>query len=53
MEYGKGGSVAGAVLLPATGDNSLLFILAVSLIALGVGVMVTSMLIARKSRVSE
>ena len=55
MGYGPGTPVvlSGVVSLPLTGNNPLLFTIAVSLIALGVGVMVASMLIARKSRVSE
>ena len=57
MEYGKGATpvVLGSTvaMLPETGSNSMLFILAASLIVLGVGVMLTSVLAARKARVSE
>lgn len=52
MTYGKGGvpGVAGVALLPNTSDNTLLFALAISLIAVGVVVMAASMLVARKSQ---
>ncbi|HMH70445.1 MAG TPA: hypothetical protein VK502_03520 [Candidatus Saccharimonadales bacterium] len=52
MNYGKGAapSVAGVALLPFTGDNGILFIIAASLIALGVAVFVVSLVLARKSR---
>ena len=55
MEYGKGpvAGGSGVALLPATGDNALLFTLAIGLIALGVAVMIASMLVARKSRQGE
>lgn len=52
MTYGKGaagGVVTGAAVLPNTADNGLLFALAISLIAVGVVVMVISVLVARKS----
>lgn len=52
MNYGKGGTagLGGVALLPNTGNNTMLFILAISLITIGVAVMTTSLLIARKSR---
>jgi hypothetical protein len=52
MNYGQGAvsGVTGVALLPNTGNNTMLFILAVSLITIGVAVMTTSLLIARKSR---
>lgn len=51
MNYGKGAvpSVAGIAVLPATGDNNALFIVAVSLITVGVAVFVVSLVLARKS----
>jgi hypothetical protein len=45
--------LTGAALLPATGDNRVLFVLAVSLLVGGVAVLVASTLMARKARVSE
>jgi hypothetical protein len=52
MNYGKGAtpSVAGIALLPSTGNNDTLFIIAASLIALGVVVFIVSLVLARKSR---
>lgn len=51
MNYGKGAtpSVAGIAMLPSTGDNSVLFIIAVGLIALGVAIFVVSLVMARKN----
>lgn len=54
MGYGKVvGPVAPAVILPFTGDNIVLLIVAASLTTVGVGVLVASMLIARKKNLSE
>lgn len=52
MNYGKGAapSIAGVALLPFTGNNDILFVVAASLIALGVAVFVVSLVLARKSR---
>lgn len=52
MNYGKGAtpSIAGVALLPATGNNSTLFIIAASLIALGVTVFAVSLILAHKNR---
>ena len=52
MEYGKGAvpSVTGIAMLPFTGDNSALFIIAATLITLGVAVLAVSFVLARKSR---
>lgn len=52
MTYGKGAapSVAGVALLPATGDNTALFVVAAALIAVGVAVFVVSLVLARKQR---
>jgi hypothetical protein len=52
MNYGKGAapSIAGVALLPATGNNDTLFIVAASLIGLGIAVFVVSLVLARKSR---
>jgi hypothetical protein len=52
MNYGKGAapSIAGVALLPFTGNNGILFIVAASLIALGVAVFAVSLVLARKSR---
>jgi len=54
MNYGKGAtpSVAGVAILPFTGNNDVLFIIAASLIALGVAVFVVSLVLARKSQAS-
>jgi len=51
MEYGKGAvpSLAGVAVLPFTGNNSILLILAASLIVLGLGVFIVSLVLARKS----
>jgi hypothetical protein len=53
--YGKGvggSSVAtGAALLPATGENRLVFVVAATLLAAGVVTFVVSSVIARKHRV--
>jgi predicted phage tail protein len=43
-------SATGIALLPATGDNKVLFIAAVSLIVGGVAIFVASTVLARKSR---
>lgn len=55
MEYGKGAvpSLAGVAVLPFTGNNSLLLILAASLIVLGIGVFTASVLLARKNNHSN
>lgn len=55
--YGKPGlgalnTATGVSLLPATGDNKVLFIVAASLIATGVAIMIASSIVARKSRTS-
>lgn len=52
MNYGKGPvpTVAGVAMLPATGSNDNLFIVAASLIALGVAVYLITLALARKSR---
>jgi hypothetical protein len=50
---GAGPTVAGVALLPATGNSTPLFIVAASLIATGVVIMVASFVVARKSRTSE
>lgn len=52
MNYGKGATptLGGVALLPFTGNNDILFIVAASLIALGVAVFVVSLVLARKSR---
>jgi hypothetical protein len=52
MNYGKGAapSVAGVALLPFTGNNNILFIVAASLIAVGAAVFTVSLVLARKSR---
>lgn len=52
MLYGKGAtpSVAGIAILPFTGNNGILFIIAASLIALGVIVFGVSLAVARKNR---
>jgi len=52
MNYGKGATpgVAGVALLPFTGNNDIVFIVAASLIALGVAVFVVSLVLAHKSR---
>lgn len=50
---GPANTVAGVSLLPATGDSTLLFTAAASLIATGVAIMVASIVVARKSRTSE
>ena len=48
--YGKLPTTGGVAMLPATGDNRVLFIAAVSLIATGVVIMVAAAVMARKSR---
>jgi predicted phage tail protein len=50
---GAGPAVAGVSLLPATGDSTLLFTVAASLIATGVAIMIASIVVARKNRTSE
>jgi LPXTG-motif cell wall-anchored protein len=45
-------TATGVSLLPATGDSKVLFIIAASLIATGVAIMVASAVVARKSRTS-
>lgn len=52
MDYGKGAaaSVTGVALLPNTSDNTVLFIIAAGLVALGVAVFVVSLVLARKNR---
>lgn len=51
MNYGKGAapSIAGVALLPVTGSNNTLFIVAAGLIALGVAVFVVSLVLGRKN----
>lgn len=55
--YGKGAgtltAATGISLLPETGNNRPLFILAVSLLAVGTAVFVASIIMGRKSRQSE
>lgn len=55
--YGKGAGVVnvatGVSLLPATGSNRTLFIIAASLLVSGVAVLVASTVMARKSRAGE
>jgi len=53
MQYGKVVGVGGAVALPLTGNNSTLLIIASSMIALGLAVLVASVLIARKKNLTE
>jgi hypothetical protein len=50
---GAGNTVAGISLLPATGNSTPLFIVAASLIATGVAILVASIVVARKNRTSE
>ncbi len=52
MNYGKGAtpSVLGAAILPYTGGNDTLFIVAAGFITLGVVVFVASLVLARKNR---
>lgn len=52
MTYGKGAvpGITGVALLPFTGNNDILLIIAGSLIALGIAVFAVSVVIARKSR---
>jgi uncharacterized membrane protein len=52
MEYGKGAvpGVAGVAVLPFTGSNNVLLILAASLIVLGTIIFVVSIVLARKNR---
>lgn len=53
--YGKGAGVStvGVAVLPSTGDNRILFAVAVSLLVAGVVVLAASMLMARKKSHSE
>lgn len=51
MNYGKvGGSLTGPAILPFTGNNDILFIVALGLTGLGVAVFVVSLVLARKNR---
>lgn len=53
MTYGKGGSITtitGAALLPNTGDDKVLFAIAIGLVVLGVSVFVLSLFLAYKNR---
>lgn len=52
MNYGKGAtpSVAGVAILPFTGNNDILFIVAAGLIGLGIAVFAVSLVLARKNR---
>jgi len=54
MQYGKGAapSVAGIAVLPFTGNNDALFIVAASLIGLGLVVFGVSLALARKNRLA-
>ena len=52
-KLGVANTAAGISLLPATGDSSVLFTVAASMIALGVAVLIASTVLARKSSVSE
>jgi predicted phage tail protein len=52
MGAGVAPTVAGVSVLPATGNSTLLFTVAVSLIATGVAIMIASAVVARKSRTS-
>ena len=49
MNYGKGAGLPGVAILPFTGNNGILFMIAASLIVLGVAVFVVSFVLARKS----
>lgn len=48
MNYGKGATIPGVAILPFTGDNHILFIVAASLIAVGVTVFAVSLVLARR-----
>lgn len=48
MNYGKGATIPGVAILPFTGNNNILFIIAASLIAIGVAVFVVSFVLARR-----
>lgn len=53
MTYGKGGSattIAGAALLPNTGNDQVLFSIAVGFIVLGISILALSLLLAHKNR---
>lgn len=52
MEYGKGAitSISGIAMLPFTGENTGLFIVAAVLVGLGVSVLLASLVMARMSR---
>jgi predicted phage tail protein len=45
-------TATGLSLLPATGDSKILFIIAASMVATGVAIMIASAIVARKSRTS-
>ncbi len=55
--YGRGlgavNTATGVALLPATGDNRLLFVVAATLVVSGIAVFVTATVLARKSRRAE
>ena len=50
MNYGKGAAPTGLAVLPFTGNNSILFIAAATLIAVGATVFAVSLVLARKNR---
>ena len=52
MSYGKGAtpSLGGVAVLPFTGNNDVLFIVAASLIGIGIAVFAVSLVLARKNR---
>ncbi len=54
MNYGKGAAptVAGVAILPATGNNSVLFFVAAGCIAVGVVVFAISVVLSRKAHTS-
>lgn len=55
--YGKGAGAlnvaSGVALLPNTGNNRPLFIVAVSILVLGIAILAVSTVLARKSRQTE
>lgn len=52
MQYGKGAAsvIPGLALLPNTGSNRVLFIVALSLLACGTAILVASAIASRKAR---
>jgi predicted phage tail protein len=56
--YGKPGlgalqTATGLSLLPSTGDSKILFVIAASMVATGVAIMIASVVVARKHRTSS